>query len=162
MATKKSSSKSSTRKPARRKGTGTPGDPYGGAAAKEKTARNKARFLKAYEASLGNITAASNAIGIARTTYYLWRDTDPEFVKACEDAIELQKDFVESQLMKLIRDGDSGSVRFYLQTKGRDRGYGDKMELTGAGGKDLIPSISIEVIDTKAQVTEGDTDGESN
>ena len=113
------------------------------------TKKNKADFLIAYEASLGNISLAAKKVGIKRGTYYLWCNTDPEFKEACEEAIETQKDFVESQLMKSIRDGDAGSIKFYLQTKGRDRGYGDKIEVTGADGKDLVPNICIEVIDPK-------------
>lgn len=114
------------------------------------TKKNKADFIAAYEASLGSVTMAAKKAGVDRTTYYHWCKTDPEFKAACKEAIEMQKDFAESQLMKLIRDGDAGSIKFYLQTKGRDRGYGDKIEVTGADGKDLVPSICIEVIDPKA------------
>lgn len=113
------------------------------------TKKNKADFIAAYEASLGSVTMAAKKVGIDRTTYYFWCNTDPEFKAACEEAIEMQKDFAESQLMKLIRDGDAGSIKFYLQTKGRDRGYGDKVEVTGADGKDLVPNICIEVVDPK-------------
>lgn len=113
------------------------------------TKKNKADFIAAYEASLGSVTMAAKKAGIDRTTYYYWCNSDPEFKAACEEAIEMQKDFAESQLMKLIRDGDAGSIKFYLQTKGRDRGYGDKIEVTGADGKDLVPNICIEVIDPK-------------
>lgn len=113
------------------------------------TKKNKADFIAAYEASLGSVTMAAKKAGIKRSTYYLWCNTDPDFKAACEEAIEMQKDFAESQLLKLIRDGDAGSIKFYLQTKGRDRGYGDKIEVTGADGKDLVPNICIEVIDPK-------------
>ena len=114
------------------------------------TKKKKADFIAAYEASLGSVTMAAKKVGIDRTTYYNWCNTDHDFKAACEEAIEMQKDFAESQLLKLIRDGDASSIKFYLQTKGRDRGYGDKIEVTGADGKDLVPNICIEVIDPKA------------
>lgn len=120
----------------------------------EQTKKKKEAFLSAYIASLGSVTASAKKAGIERSTYYFWCNTDPEFKQACEDAIEIQKDFAESQLMKLIRDGDAGSIKFYLQTKGRDRGYGDKVEVTGANGKDLIQAINIQVIDTKDEVND--------
>lgn len=117
-----------------------------------KTAKAKETFLKAYEANLGNVSDAARKAGIERTTYYKWIEADKEFKDKCDTVIETQKDFAESMLMRLIRDGDSGAVRFYLSTKGRDRGYGDRVEVTGAEGKDLVPNISIQIIDDKKDV----------
>lgn len=120
----------------------------------KKTEEAKERFLKAYEANLGNVSDAARKAGIERTTFYKWREVDKDFKAKCESVIETQKDFAESMLLKLMREGDSGAVRFYLSTKGRDRGYGDKIEVTGAEGKDLIPNISIQIIDNKEEVTD--------
>lgn len=117
-----------------------------------KTAKAKETFLKAYEANLGNVSDAARKAGIERTTYYKWIEADKEFKDKCDSVIETQKDFAESMLMRLIRDGDSSAVRFYLSTKGRDRGYGDRVEVTGAEGKDLVPNISIQIIDDKKDV----------
>lgn len=117
-----------------------------------KTAKAKETFFKAYEANLGNVSDAARKAGVERTTYYRWCEADKEFKDKCDAVIETQKDFAESMLMRLIRDGDSGAIRFYLSTKGRDRGYGDKVEVTGAEGKDLIPNISIQIIDDKEDV----------
>lgn len=124
----------------------------GAEAQEKKTAEAKATFLKAYEANLGNVSGAARSAKIERSTYYKWLESDPEFKERARAVTETQKDFAESMLMKLIRDGDGAAIKFYLSTKGRDRGYGEKVEVTGAEGKPLIPNISIQVIDTKEEV----------
>ena len=51
--------------------------------------------------------------------------------------------------MALTNDPDHkdhfNAVRFYLRTKARDRGYADRIEHTGADGKDL--SVRIQFVE---------------
>lgn len=123
----------------------------------EKTAKNKENFLKAYTANLAtNITQAAKGANIDRTTYYHWRKTDKEFDAKCTDIEEGQIDFAETALFMAIRNGDVGAIKFYLQTKGKKRGYGNTVEVTGAEGKDLVPNISIQIIDDKKDVEESE------
>ena len=85
--------------------------------------QKKERFLKAFYAGYGIAATACEAIGISRSTYYRWKNEDPEFRERVEEVEETQVDFVESKLMQLINANDTTAIIFYLKTKGKSRGY---------------------------------------
>lgn len=113
--------------------------------------RRKA-FLEVFEKSLCNMTAATKKMGIDRSTVYRWRQEFPEFEQQLKDIQETQIDFVESKLMSLINNGDVASTIYYLKTKGKERGWSERYEVTGKEGKDLTPQINIQIIDSRTQV----------
>ena len=78
----------------------------------------------------GIVTMACSIAGINRDTYYQWRNSDPEFAKACDASHEMAGDFVESKLYELIEEKNPGAVMFYCKTKLRNRGYIEKTEST--------------------------------
>ena len=84
---------------------------------------------------------------MTRQLYYKWLEDDPAFAEAVESIRQEQIDTVESALLNKIEDGDTTAVIFYLKTKGKERGYSERTELTGRDGKDLIPDIRIEIVD---------------
>ena len=105
---------------------------------------NKKAMVEALEKSLGVVTTACKTVGIARSTHYLWMNTDDEYKQAVEDISEVALDFAESQLHKQIKEGNSTSTIFYLKTKGKKRGYVERQEITGADG--LPSNIQVEII----------------
>lgn len=86
-------------------------------AARSRIAAQKQSFL-AILAKNGIIEAACQKIGVARQTYYRWRKEDVGFRRLVDKAIlegsEVADDVVESQLMKLIQNGDRVATLFYL------------------------------------------------
>lgn len=86
----------------------------------------KERFLTALRQGYGIIATACEAIGIGRSTYYRWYNTDPAFRERVDEITETQVDFVESKLMQSINANDTTAIIFYLKTKGKKRGYNDK------------------------------------
>ena len=111
---------------------------------KNTTEQNKKAILEALEKSLGIVQSACKLVGIGRTTYYEWLKDDAEFKKAVDDIENIALDFAESQLHKQIQEGNTSATIFYLKTKGRNRGYVERQEITGMNGQPL--SVSIEVI----------------
>jgi hypothetical protein len=99
----------------------------------DKTEQHKKAMLDALEKSLGVVTAACKAVGIGRTTHYLWMQEDPEYKKAVEELGDVALDFAESQLHKQIRDGNSTATIFFLKTKGKNRGYIERQEIHNTG-----------------------------
>ena len=93
-----------------------------------KTVQHKKAVLEALEQSLGVVTSACKKVGVGRTTFYGWLADDEDFANQVKDIENVALDFAESQLHKQIKDGNPSSTIFYLKTKGKKRGYIEKME----------------------------------
>jgi len=105
----------------------------------------KKQIVEALEKSLGVVTTAVKNVGIHRSTFYEWYNTDEAFKKEVDSISDIAIDFAESQLHKQIQDGNSTSTIFYLKTKGKRRGYVERTEITGANGEPT--AFKIEIID---------------
>ena len=108
------------------------------------TEQRKIIFLEALKKNLNVITAACEASGVSRARYYEWMKIDPDFKAKVEEVNDIQFDFVETQLLKKIKDGSETSIIFFLKTKGRRRGYGDNLDITTGGDK--LTDIKINII----------------
>jgi hypothetical protein len=116
---------------------------------------NKKEILESLEKHKGIVTTACASIGLARSTYYDWVSSDPDFSAAVDEIRETAIDFVESKLMEKIegitmldKEMDSETVTyrlppsdtaiiFFLKTRGKKRGYIERTEVTGKDGADL-------------------------
>ncbi len=121
---------------------------------KKKRETTKEKLLKALKQTKGVIAPACELVGIERITYYRYIDDDKAFAQAVEDIKEGQIDFVESKLVEKINEGDTSSIIFYLKTRGRDRGYSERLELTGKDGKNLLASKSDEELEERIKELE--------
>ncbi len=111
-----------------------------------KTEHKKKALLDALEKSLGVVTTACKKVGIGRTMFYEYMK-DNNFREQVDDLQNVALDFAESQLHKQIQDGNTAATIFYLKTKGKNRGYVERQEITGAEG--LPNDIKIEIIRSK-------------
>lgn len=93
-----------------------------------KTEQHKKAIIEALEKSLGVVTTACKKVGIGRTQYYNWLKDDEAFAKEVDDIQDIALDFAESQLHKQIGDGNTTATIFYLKTKGKKRGYIERVE----------------------------------
>jgi hypothetical protein len=110
----------------------------------------KKLMLECLQKNLGIVSKSADEVNIARNTHYEWMKKDADY-KASVDAInERSIDFAETQLFNLmagtkrkvvvVEDGKKKLVEvrdapnvtaiiFYLKTKGKGRGYVEKMEI---------------------------------
>ena len=97
------------------------------------TKENKEMLLTALKDSMGNISVACKVVGIARKTFYNWKEEDDEFRKKAEEVILEQKkemdDYAEGKLFEHIKEGNIASLIFYLKT--RHPNYKLKMKIEG-------------------------------
>lgn len=109
----------------------------------DKIRHTKKALIEALEKSLGIVTVACKKVGVARQTFYNYKDSDPEFKAAVEELEGVALDFVETQLFQQIRENNSTSTIFYLKTKGKHRGYIERTELTGLDGAALTTPYDL-------------------
>ena len=132
---------------------------------------NKKRMLAALESALGVVTSAAKQASIHRSSHYNWMNPkhelfDPLYVRAVEDISDVALDFAESQLHQKMqgvkianakgevlykREPDTTALIFYLKTKGKKRGYVERVETEQIN----FEPIQVEIIDPNAE-TQGD------
>jgi hypothetical protein len=99
----------------------------------DKSDELKRAMILALESTLGVVTGACKRVGISRQTHYRWREEDAAYREAVDEISEICIDFVESQLHRQIRDGNTVATIFYLKTKAKKRGYVEKHEIEHSG-----------------------------
>ena len=92
----------------------------------------KAAMLKALGKTLGVITSACRLAHVSRARHYVWYREDEEYRKEVNDMSEIALDFAESQLHKNMMAQKEASIIFYLKTKGKRRGYIERVEIDDA------------------------------
>ena len=119
---------------------------------KSRIARDKERLLFALEESKGIVSTACQMIGISRKTAYEWKNSDEEFAAKWEDITEVTLDNLESDALKIASGEMEGTrvsdqlnaIQFLLKTKGKHRGFSDKIETQISG--ELKTQNTIEVV----------------
>lgn len=81
-----------------------------------------------YEKKGANISATCNALGIDRKTFYNRRKASEQLDERLANVEEGLIDYAESKLMKAITDDNLTATIFYLKTKGKNRGYVERVE----------------------------------
>lgn len=92
------------------------------------TNAQKKAMIQALEKSLGVISTACKTTGVPRSQHYKWYKEDSDYRDACDDVENITLDFVESKLYKQIEKENITAIIFHLKTKGKKRGYIEKVE----------------------------------
>nr|DAU26739.1 MAG TPA: putative terminase small subunit [Caudoviricetes sp.] len=85
-------------------------------------------IAQVYEKKAGNLASTASALNIDRTTLWKMRKENPileERLKAIDEGLI---DFAESKLLKAISEGNITGIIFFLKTKGKNRGYVERVE----------------------------------
>lgn len=86
------------------------------------------KIITAYEKKAGNLSATATALGVSRQTLYDWQHEFPELKSQMKDVEESLLDFTESKLLEAIQSGNLTAIIFHLKTKGKERGYVERVE----------------------------------
>ncbi|QDP55029.1 MAG: hypothetical protein Unbinned96contig1002_39 [Prokaryotic dsDNA virus sp.] len=89
----------------------------------------KKSLIEALEKSLGVVTTACKIVDCNRSTFYKYYNNDSKFKAAVDELQDMTLDFVESQLHKQIKNGNTTATIFYLKTKGKKRGFVERQEI---------------------------------
>jgi len=124
-----------------------------------KTAQHKKAIIEALEQSLGIVTTACKKVGVGRTTFYGWLKDDEEFAKQVKDIENVALDFAETQLHQQIKDNVPTSTIFYLKTKGKKRGYIERMETENTNKNLDLSNLTDEELEARLKQAKRVTDG---
>lgn len=85
----------------------------------------------------GNITEAAKALKVTRQALHKRIGEDEALQAVVVDAREAMVDVAESEALKQIKRGNTAMIIFTLKTLGKNRGYVERQEITGADGNAL-------------------------
>lgn len=86
------------------------------------------KVAEVYAKKAGNVSSTCLSLGIDRNTFMNWRSKYPELNQALNEVEESLIDFSESKLLEQIQDGNLTAIIFHLKTKGKNRGYVERVE----------------------------------
>lgn len=94
--------------------------------------KKKSLFLKALAEARGNVSHACKVVGAPRSWFYDNKNKDSEFAKQVEEIEEAILDDAEKRLQDYIHGDDNRAgitaTIFFLKTRGKDRGYSERIE----------------------------------
>lgn len=76
------------------------------------TPEKKAAFCAALAASGGNVARACEAVDVTRMTAYRWRQDDPDFAKAWDEAKAIGMDALEDEAIRRAYEGIDKPIVF--------------------------------------------------
>jgi len=80
-------------------------------------------YLRLYKQCAANISESCRALKISRTCFQDWRKEDTKFAGQCLEIEESMIDIAESKLMEQVTKGKGWAVCYYLNNKGKRRGW---------------------------------------
>jgi len=97
----------------------------------------------------GIILKAAEACGVSRPYFYQFMEKHPELETIRAEASDVLLDIAEANVVADLGKGDGKTTRWFLDRKGKDRGYTTRQEVTGADGGPLegINTIRREIVD---------------
>ncbi len=97
----------------------------------DRTAQNRQLMLEQLKKT-PVVQVCCEKLGIARSTFYRWRDESPEFAKeadkALSEGVALVNDLAESMLLSAIKDRNISALFYWLNH--RHSAYSNKLEVT--------------------------------
>lgn len=92
---------------------------------------------KALREHNGIVLKAAEACGVTRKTFYRFMEKHPHLQEVREEVDETLLDVAEAHVITDLHAGERKTIRWYLDRKGKDRGYTTRQEQTGRDGGPL-------------------------
>ena len=94
--------------------------------------KSKKAIIEAIKDSGGIMSTIARRLGVTWHTADTWVKQYDETKQALQDEREAILDLAESTLFRNIKDGNSQDAKWLLSTMGKNRGYSERHEITGA------------------------------
>jgi len=119
-----------------------------------------AEVIDALKRARGIKAVAAKILGCDRRTVERYCNRYVTVERACKDAREMLIDIAEGKLASHVDKGDWPAVKWTLATIGKQRGYVERQEVTGAEGGALDVRYVDDWRDKAAGATSGPAGGE--
>ena len=117
---------------------------------------SKQEILDAIPKSGGILSVIARRAGISVRSLYDYRIKWPEINEAIKDSEEESLDLAESQLMDLVKMGNLKAIRYYLDNRGKKRGWGQRQNIQLESNMPIQPIICFGDDDESSGDTETD------
>jgi len=87
----------------------------------------------------GVVSYVADACKVDVRTVRRWKSGSRKIRSMFQETSEAMLDMAEAALIKNIRAGKTADTIFYLKCHGKERGYIERVEVSGPDGIDLIP-----------------------
>jgi len=115
--------------------------------------KRKAKIIESIKQTQGLLTLAARKAGVTYWTLWDYGRRYPEVRQAIDEAKESVLDFAEGKLYEQIKDGNIAAIIFFLKTRGKERGFIERSEITGAEGEPLL-NVNVMSDETKQDIAE--------
>lgn len=116
-----------------------------------------AKAEKALRAHHGILSKAAEACDVSRQTFYKFMREHPQLEDVRAECGEDLLDIAEASVINDLRNAEMKTTRWFLDRKGKDRGYTTRQEQTGADGEPL----QFETIERRIVDPTNDGDGDA-
>ena len=99
----------------------------------------------------GNLAATARKLKMRRNTLRDRISTSPDLVVIASDQREGVIDDAETNIFMAAKLGDLPACKFVLSTIGKDRGYGQRSEVTGIGGGPIEATVTYKKVQATPQ-----------
>lgn len=107
-------------------------------------------FLYAYVRCDFSLSEACRITATHFRTVMAWRKDSPKFQELCNEILQHKKNFFESALIKLVKQGDTSAIIFANKTINRDRGYTEKLIIEDDSAR--APVLDVSTLDLPLEV----------
>ena len=104
---------------------------------------SKAAVEKALRKFRGGVYLAASALDVSPRSVYNYLEKYPELQELKDSFAESMVDKAEYNLHDAVEKGDPWALKYALSTKGKNRGYTERQEITGADGGDMVIHVRV-------------------
>ena len=115
--------------------------------------KDKDRFIVALERTKGAVTKACKNSGVSRKTFNRWMEIDPDFRDAVDFVANEIKDNIEFTLISNAEDGDINSIKYFMDARAKERGYGKIDKSSVADNDTELEDLDLSLLTYDEQCT---------
>jgi hypothetical protein len=108
--------------------------------------KSKKAIIEALRLNQGFISKTAEMLDMSPTNLCNYIRRDAKLQQVRDEVRSKLLDFTENKLIEKIKEGEGWAICFALKCLGKERGYVERLEHTGEGGKELMPAPPLQIV----------------